>query len=229
MKTNYLIVFFVLSLWGIWSCQQPTSEAAPPSHLITDFYVRYLQAERQLKAYSSFFEGDSLPGATPVARENVRVGGMKMVQRHLPKGDIRYTLTRTTDFPEQFQLTYEDAGGDRREYTSALAPVPRFAFEGPVRLGAGATLVVEGAPLQENEELVLLFSSPDNKATSISLTGPSEDNIFRLDSAQLQALTAGPHQLYLVRKKRTTEEQSNGTIHSTLEFYTNTIAVTVVP
>ncbi len=209
-------------------CQSPAPQEEP-EHRIADFYVRYLETERQLKAFASFYEGDSIRSARPLSiAGGVDFQGLDMERRSLADRGIRYTLTRTANYPGQFSFAYQIEGA-KQQHQFTMPPLINFFFEGAVSVSRGATLVIEGEPLQATEALVLLFTDEENKTSTISIDGPKDNNTFRLSPEQLAAIPAGPSMLYLVRKRTLIEEQPYRTVISAAEYYTKTRRLEIMP
>lgn len=214
---------------ALFSCGAPQAEEAPP-HRIADFFIRYLAAEQQLKAYASFYEGDSLPTATPLAMAGgVQFIGNPMEKRTLPEFGIRYTATRTGNYRDQFGFTFTDDTGHLEEYVLSMTPVDSFAFQAAPSKSRGATLLVENGALKAGETLILFFSTPDNKAHTIEFAGPTTAAGYPLTPDQLMELPAGPLQLYLVKKMAAVEESPEATVVKAMEYYTRAIDIVLEP
>lgn len=211
------------------SCSDPQTEEAPP-HRFADFFIRYLEGEQQLKAYASFYEGDSLRTATPIAIDGgVQFIGRAMEKRTLPEYGIRYTATHTGSYREQFGFTHPGREGHLEEYLLSMTPVDSFAFEAPPSKQQGATLIVGNGTLKSGETLVFFFSGPDNKAYTIDIDGPTAGVSYLLTPAQLRDLPAGPLQFYLVKKRSTEEKSPAVTVRRTMEYYTRAIDIVLGP
>jgi len=210
-------------------CSAPQAQE-PPAHRIADLFIRYLQSDQQLKAYASFYEGDSLPVARPLTIEGgVRFIGKPMEKRELSEYGIRYTAARTGNYRDQFGFTFPREDGHLQEYVLAMTPIDSFAFQAPPSKTLGATLFIENGKLQAGESLVLFFSGPDNKAYTIDITGPTASASHSLNAGQLADLPTGSLQLYLVKKKIVVEESQEVTVLKAIEYYTRAIDVWLEP
>lgn len=220
-------LIFILALLS--SCRNPAEESDTP-HRIADYFVRYLAAEQQLKAYASFYEGDSLRAATPVrAAGEVTFQGLDMEKRELGEQGIRYTITRTSEYSQPFRFTHPDDSGRRTERIFEMAPLEDFSFDGDISLRQGATLLVKGAPLKNSESLVLLLTDPTDRAYSITLPGPNPENRFFISPEQLSGIPAGFNQLYIVKKKSEARESPDLTLLIGIEYYSETKQVEILP
>lgn len=224
----YTIILVLLLSAFLPACQSPPPEEEP-EHRIADFYVRYLETERQIKAFAGFYEGDSIAGGRPLSVSGgVDFQELDMEKRTLVDRGIRYTVTRTANYPEHFSFTYR-LGDEEQQHRFAMAPLNNFFFEGPVSISRGAKLVIEGEPLQSEESLILLFTDEENKTSKVRVSGPSPDNTFRLSPEQLAAIPPGPSLLYLVKKRSLIEEQPYRTVISAAEYYTKTLSLEIMP
>jgi hypothetical protein len=221
------LTFCVLTL--LPSCQSPLEKEDSP-HQIADYFVRYLAAERQLKAYASFFEGDSLRTATTRKIQGiVTFQGATMEKRELGKQGIRYTITRTADYDQPFRFTHQNDDGERIERAFSMPPLNDFFFEGNISRQQGATLVIKGASLGASESLVLLFTDAKSRAYTITLSGLNPENRYSLSPEQLADLPVGSNQLYLVKKKLEVRENNRQTTLVAIEYYTKTVQVEILP
>ena len=76
-------------------CQDAITFKDDPQ-LIAEYYVRYLESDRQIKAYATFHEGDSLSNALPKTfLGGVSFRGSGMEPRAISNQITRYTITQT--------------------------------------------------------------------------------------------------------------------------------------
>ncbi len=211
------------------SCKSEKKEPAPP-HLFAEFFVRYLEAEQQVKAHASFFEGDSIGTAMPRAfASGVAFQGSAMESRQLPGGTIRYTIERQASYAESFPFRFQPASGTVREFALSMTPIDTFSVQGgQASKSKGMALSAPGGRLEKNESMVLLFSDEHNRASTINLQGPSPGDTYRIPAAKIEPLTLGTNKLYLVKKKRLVERSDTLSILADMEYYTGTLEVEVV-
>ncbi len=231
MKRRYTIYLAALITAAILlpACREEKPEEKA-KHLFAEFFVRYLQAEQEIKAHASFFEGDTIQSAAPKAfAGEVTFQGNSMEARSLPGGTIRYTFEQLGDYADAFQFRFRDDSGQGREIAAAMAPIDSFAISGgKASRSSGMTLYATGGKLNPGESMVLLFSDENDKAYTIMLSGPSAGEEYRIPAAKVETLSPGKHTLYLVKKKRAAEKGDSLSILTEIEFYTNTIEVQVV-
>lgn len=231
MKRRHLILCLFAALTGLQlaGCgEAPPPEA--PNHLFAEFFVRYLQAEGQIKAHASFFEGDSIQSAVPKAfAGGVAFQGIGMNVRNLPGGTIRYTFEERGEYADTFLFRFQDGLGQNREAALSMAPIDSFAVAGgQASRSTGMSLYASGGKLSPEERMVLFFSDADNKASTIMLSGPSAGDTYRIPAAKVETLRPGGHTLYLVKKKKTAIKGDTLSRVADIEYYTNTIDIEVV-
>ncbi len=232
MKQKYTLYIVLAataaSFLGACRNEPPREE---PRHLFGEFFVRYLQAEKELKAHASFFEGDTIETAVAKAfAGGATFQGNDMEARNLPGGTTRYTFEkRGGEYADTFRFSFKDDLGQQREISVAMAPIDTFSVrDGLASRSTGMHLYARGGKLSRGESMVLLFNDEDNKASTIMLTGPSAGEEYRIPAAKVENLSPGKNTLYLVKKKRVAEKGDSLSTLSDIEFYTNTIEVDVV-
>mgnify|MGYP007059400027 CR=1 FL=1 len=228
MKLTKILSLIILTQF--FACKNPAVEPQEkPPHWFANYYVRYLQTERQLKAHASFLEGDSLKNAEPKRfRGGVSFQGKRMEMRNLNNKVFRYLLNEEANYSDSFLFRHRDEEGNYWEYTIKMNPIEDFFVKNEISKSKGMSLIIKGGILQENEELILLFSDQDSKAASISITGPSNTIEFFIEPEKLHNLTPGPGQLYLVKKQVNQDQEERLSAVSSIEFYSKTIDIEVL-
>ena len=221
---NLFLSFFFLSCL---SCNQDTA-LVESTQLFEEYYVRFLQAEKELKAHASFFEGDSIQNAKPkIFFGGVAFQGGGMQMRNLPKGVVRYSSTlEKADFISPFKFRYKNDLGETIIEKIEMQGIDDFFIKGDISQSQGMTLSLN-TELSDKESLVLLFSDEQNRAASIQIDGPSELLEHVINKEQTQRLQVGKGMLYLVKKQVNYREEKNRQISSTIEFYSKTIEIEV--
>jgi len=223
MKSTLLRLFFLLALNALSACRSE-STGENDAHLFADFYVRYLESERELKAYASLMTGDSLGNAHPLEPVgSVRFEGSPMETRRLANRNVRYVYSeRDVAYTTPFEFQYRSTSGKPITQKVSLKPIRSFSVQRPVSLESGLALRTQGGSLTEEESLVLLFTQEDRSSKSITIAGPHPGDNYRLEGGQLSELSPGPVELYLVKRKVTVAEKRNGRITAEVEYYTRT-------
>jgi hypothetical protein len=109
-----------------------------------------------------------------------------------------------------------------------MNPIGDFFVKDEISKSKGMTLIVNGGILQSNEQLVLLFSDYNNRATNITINGPTKDIEFELKPEQLQELEVGSGQLYLVKKQYNEDQEERLSATASIEFYTRSIEIEIL-
>lgn len=224
---KYRLQVLTLLLVPFIGCRN-NEPAEPKPRLFGDFFVRFLAEGDGLKAQVSFYEGISLETAIPRTMPGgVIFQGSAMQPRDLQGQMIRYSISREAAYSEAFPFRFQALDGKWKEYLLSMTPVQDFFVKGDISRSRGMTLIVNGGLLRDNEKLVLLFSDDQNRASSITLDGPTANIELFLPPEKLQDLKAGPGQLYLVKKQSDLVERPEISLTSSIEYYTKTIAIDV--
>jgi hypothetical protein len=208
-----------LILLALLSCRSERAERGPS--LFGNLYVRYLQEGSEIKAQASFFEGDSAHRAAPKSiTGGVTFQGGGMEKRTIQDKIIRYQYEGEALYPKQFRFQVQDDDGRAQEFTLEMDPVSSFSIPDTIYNNVGATLGLEPAFQADREELVLLFTDSEGKASVVEIKAPVGNKVS-LSPAQLSRLSPGPNQLYLVKKQKTALSKGAWRITGEVEFYSN--------
>lgn len=221
-RTNYSMMKYVLPFCCIvfaGACQSPATSEEPPVH--ANLYVRYLESDGELRGQASFFRGDSLETAVPLQLPggvSFMSSGMKM--RELPGKVYRYSASLPVSFRGPFRFAYRLRPDEEPRILSIdMAPIDSFRV---LRAGLedGLAFDLYGS-LNEEEELLLLFTDEAQQVKTVLVTGPHAPGELRVPADALVGFRPGPYQLYLVKKLNRTAEAEDGTlIHQAIEYYT---------
>ena len=219
---------FLLLLALNWGCTSTTNSSTdqPTGALFPTFYVRYLQAERQLKAEARFLQGDSAQIAKPVAMDKIFFDGGAMEQLPVELENPRYKSVRTGEFKPPYQFEFEQ-GDYKNTYSVDIPPIDSFTLVGPLSLKEGGNLQWSGSPLSAGESIVILISDAKGTTGVVNLKGPHSNTKTRIEPSTIKKLTVGDAQMYLVRKKDQVQTQESGRIVSSIEFYSDTKTVRI--
>ena len=218
-------LFVVVLIFGGCNSYEP-SNASP--FLLSEYFVRYLQSQKQIKAHASFFEGDSLATVHPKTFfGGVSFQGSGMVPKDLAGKATRYTLTRKGEYEGKFQFRYKNDENEDQAHVIEMSPIEEFLLQGDISKSNGMTLIVRGGLLEKKESLILLFSDDQNRASTVTVQGPSNSIEHFIPPTNLANLSLGTGKLYLVKKKEEIVEKGRQRTISVIEFYSNTIDVEV--
>lgn len=212
------------------SCQSDSKSTQIEDKKTTfaNFYLRYLQAEKKVKAEAFFRKGESAKVGSAVEYKNgVRFDGGAMQMKSVV-GRKLYKSERLTDFNSTY--TFEVDPGNANGYSHALKinPISNYSLENGVSKSKGIQLKWEGSPLSQAEQLVLLFTDSQNRAFNINIDGPTEHSAASIPKERLEKMKYGNGSLYLVRKFNSISKTEGKQINAASEFYTNAINIKVV-
>lgn len=230
MRQTLFIIFFGGTFLLACGCKEAASgQEKPKEKLYIDFFVRFLADESQLKAQATFSEGISPDEAKPKHIEGgVAFQNSGMIERNIQSKIIRYESIREGEYADDFPFQFKDDEGNQRAYNLKMSPIEAFFLKGEISRSKGMTIVVNGGLIKANEQLVFFFSDEDNKAYSITLSGPAKTIEFVFESAQTAPLHLGPGKLYLVKRQDNQQENDEISLVSSIEYYTKAIDIEVV-
>jgi hypothetical protein len=225
-------LYWILSLCLIFSSCRDTER--PPasterSKTFAEFFVRYLAPEQQLLGQASFWEGVSWEVLDPIAPSGiVSFENAKMKPARLPGDQIRFSETLTKTYEESLAFRFRNQDGRYLQYELKMTPLRDFFVKGSISKSEGATFVINGGIMTESEQLVFMFSDARQRATAITLEGPTSDIEITIPPEQLQDLRPGPGQLYLVKKQQRAETHPDLELVAAVEYYTGQREIEVV-
>ncbi len=220
------IIFLAFAVM-LAACQ---SEKVAPKHIFADYFVRYLETERQLKVHAAFYEGDTLETARSlVFDKNVTFQGYEMNPRQIENKTMRYIFNGIGDYDSSFLFQYTDLRGKPQEFRITMAPLRDFSVKNnEISLSKGMVLELEGEPFAANESLILLFTSERNKSAMAEFKGPFNVKTLEVPAVQLMDVDPGKNFLYLVKKQENIQKTSTMDITSSVEYYSKTIEIQVL-
>lgn len=229
MKYIYVLSLFqfILLLSACQTNEKPNQSNAKP--LFVNYEVRYLEQEKELRALATFKEGDSLDVAAPKEFSNVSFQGSAMDKQVLGEKGFRYILSRKGPYSNNLDFGYKNDDGIPVNYDLSMPEVGEFFIkEGTINKNTGATLVWKGEALDDSQSFVFMFTDKNNKASSISIKGPTNLSEVFLPMEAVAKIATGEVQLYLVKKQILRTQVENQNILSVVEYYTSPIAIEVV-
>ncbi|MCB0629828.1 MAG: hypothetical protein R2824_19460 [Saprospiraceae bacterium] len=230
-KRTQLFFWLFLAILGAACRPDQSSEEVVfrQSKIFVDFFVRYLAPEQQLRGQASFWEGVSRSNLQPVIPEgSISFDGEEMEAKRLPGSQIRFSLTEQKTYKDSLAFRFRMPDGRYLQYELNMTPVRDFFIKGNISKSEGATFVINGGLMNENEEIILMFTDEEFKATAITVKGPTSNIEISVSPEQLQALTPGPGQLYLVKKLQKQESHPNLELTAAVEYYTDSRAIEVI-
>lgn len=203
------------------ACNSEPAKTTPSKKLFANFYIRYLQPEKQVKAEANFLRGDSIKNAKALRIDGgVSFQNSGMGQRKLPNGTIRYNYENFFDYPTDFVFGFKDLNGEPQKQTLTLPPLGAFSTS-EVSQSKGGKLILENDVLTNEESLVCLMSDSNEQTVSFAIEAASKGSEFVIPTEKLSKLALGSIKLYLVRKKVEKVSNPGYSYTSTIEYYSN--------
>lgn len=205
------------------SCREAESppDALAPGKTFAEFFIRYLAPEEQLLGQVSFWKGVSWEVRDPLEPSGlVSFENQELEPRRLPGNQVRYSGTLKKAYKDSLAFRFRNQDGRYLQYEMKMTPIRDFFVKGRVSKTEGATFVVNGGIINQEEEIVFMFIDQRNRAKSITIKGPTTDIGISIPAEKLQELTPGPGQLYLVKKQHRSESHPNLDLTASLEYYT---------
>ncbi|MBR9919879.1 MAG: hypothetical protein GYB31_03510 [Bacteroidetes bacterium] len=216
----------LLCLLLLQACASEVQNNKEP--LTANFYMRYLADGQEYKAEATFLKNTDGTQEAVEMKGGVSFQGSAMGKRVLSDQIIRYQYENSGTFPEKITFACKRESAEPWiNFELKMIPVRRFNLPDTIGTANPAPLILPDGPLTAEEELVLIFSDPQNKAQSITLAGPSEGNSILLPVNQITKLGKGINTIYLVKKQRQkiNKEGIDATVE--LEYYSQTAATFV--
>lgn len=214
---------FLCLLFLVPACRETESPDSVPERgkVFADFFIRYLAPEQQMRGQVSFWEGLSWDNLKPLEPSGiVSFENHQMKSSRLPGDQIRFSETFLGDYEEALAFRFRNKDGRYLQYELKMTPVRDFFVKGKISKSTGATFVINGGIMSQEESLVFMFSDGRQLATAITLDGPTTDIEITIPPEKLQGLSIGPGQLYLVKKQQRTESHPNLELIAAIEYYT---------
>lgn len=212
------VFFWLLLISSFFACTNGSGREKTSARC----YVRYLAPEGRVMAEFSLRvekEGDSAPQPVEVP-DGARYQGVLM--NLLPVQGMTYQLEQSGGFAVEHQFNWKDLNDQKQQFKMSMEPIRSFSFD-PTTLSnqAPATLRWDGPPLEQGESLVLMWELADGSRTvPMELIASSGQSQIDFPVGQMAKLDPGKWSLYLVRKKKITDEVAGTSIIGALEYYT---------
>ncbi len=231
---NFRFPLFFLFVFALVFCacsnEQKPAPTIPQTNAYSNFYVRYLQDDQELKAEATFKIGDSLKTATIQAIQKVSFEDHPMDLKDLGKNGIRYRSKKSGQaFKGNYTFNATINEQQHFDYPISIDPIESFSIkEKKLSRSKGATIAWEGTALKKGELLVVFFINPDKKPASLTINGPSNASEIFLAAKNLSQLKVGTGKLRLIRKVLNKFEEEPQNIASVIEFYTTPIEINII-
>ncbi len=228
MRYTVALLMMLLAL-PTFSCKRAPATSEAKKNYYADFYVRYLEAEKELKATASFFVGDKPENAKPWRAESgIQFNGSSMQEKKIQEGAYRYIAEiKNSEYRNNHEFVFEEEAGSNKKISPKMEALGSFSIEEASK-ESGISFNVEGGVLSKTQSLVFLFSDVNNKAYSTTINGPSTGNTFRLSPESIQQWPIGKGQIYLVKKQIDISNSGPWHVQIQQEFYSQTLDIEIL-
>lgn len=219
----------LLLLLGVFACAEDATSNKQNENLYVDYYIRYLQAEKQLKAEAKFSAGKTYETALPTELDgNVLFQERTLNPIRVQSKTLRYQREFKRKYENKVSFSIKKDNNTEINHEIKFEPINDFSLNnGVINTQKDNTITWQGAKLKKGERLLALITDSKNKASSFEVKGPSMETAINIPAQKLQALAKGKGFVYLVKKQQNLEEKANASIHSQVEFYTDKIEILV--
>ena len=221
---KYTVVLTSLLLIFLFGCNSSTTSDESNEKTFVSLYVRYLEAERDLKATATILQGSEIGNARSVkAAEPVFLNGQAMQERKLPEKIYRYTLQDNgLAYPQNFNYNFRLPNGQKNDIAVQMESVANFFVDSLCNKKEGLSLQLNST-FSAEESVVVLYTDANNKAHALEINGDQiTEEPMLLSPAQIADWPSGKGNIYLVKKSRTVTTNEDTVIESNVEYYGET-------
>ncbi len=226
IATFSIVCILLISL--CFSCNFSQKESLKKDQLQVDYYVRYLQADKQFKINISFTKIDSTGKRAPKKMEEVLFKG-KTLNGEKIGNQYRYQLEDNTPFVDNYSLAYRPNQQEIDTTSIQIQSIHDFWIKkGKVSKTAGTNLIFEGTPLSNEEALIFLVSDVNNKTATIKVNKhPINSPIIILPEA-INQLAVGKGTIYIVRKQQIERTLRGSQLTGLTEYYSKVKEIEII-
>lgn len=223
-----ILAAFILLISLCFSCNFSQKESQQKNILQVEYYIRYMQTDKQVKVEISFTEMDSTKKRTPKMMEEVlfmdnALSGEKAGNKY------RYQLTKEMPFAQNYAWSYRLSNGETMTNDIGIAPISDFVIKkGKVSKTAGTNLTFEGEVLSNKEMLVLLLSDVNNKTVTIKTGNHSRNSPITILPEQVNQLAVGKGTLYIVKQQKSQTAATGVQVTGLTEYYSTGKAIEII-
>ena len=216
--TRHLFLISTLAFVALFSsCPSPSSTEEEADSYTGYFYVRYLAESNELKGQATLFATDSTALQIPTG---VAFMGSGTNERQLPDDIVRYETTLPVAYTGDLRFNFTLPKSEEAiEVKHGLGGITGFSVEKASKTD-GLVLDLEGT-LGKGENLLLLFTDPNQEARTILRPGPLTSQQLFIPADAVALFEPGEYRLYLVKKIEIESEIENLRYRFSAEYYTS--------
>lgn len=222
MRYTVILCALLLSLF-LFGCQKGGGSGTDKEQYFANLYVRFLQEERSVKGTASFFKGTSRQTAQSIENESgVIFFGTPMKRKKIDLLTTYLSQINNVAYDSQDLIFYfNDQQGRLHSFQFDMLPIRNWELIGRASKQHGLKVRFSGGAIRESQELVLLFSDKNQKAHSIIIQGPLENELI-LTPEQIQDWPMGEGSMYLIKKASYEKLSAPWIIEGQIEYYSLT-------
>lgn len=226
-KSTPFLFAFILLFSFCFSCKSEQKERLKTEKLQINFYLRYLQPDKQVKAAISFSTLDTTKKVIPKKMEEVLFQEI-VLDGQKSQNQYQYQTVQEMAFVENYSFGYRTNANANQKLDIRICPILDFIIKkGKISKKVGSSIKLEGKELQKNEALLLLISDKNTKTNTIKIQSLSDKLTINISPEQIANLEVGKATVYIVRQQ-TIEEKANNFIKGRTEFYTDAKNIEII-
>ena len=227
-RTTTLLITFSLLFFLAISCHFLSTEPLKKEELQVDYYVRFLEADKQVKAKINFARIDSTQKMIPQIMEEVLFADKALSGKKIGN-QYTYQMTQTMPFANSYDLTYRLNHLTTTSIAIDLERLNNFSVKkGKISKSAGTTLYFEEGPATNKETLVLLISDSTGRTMTIKIGNHTANTPIIVLPKQVNHLSLGNGTLYLVKKESVQKQLDNAQLIGNTEYYSAVKTITII-
>lgn len=194
-----------------------------------EFYVRYLAPEQQWLAEVNLRESIEGKNSRQDVESPAGVRYQGVLMRTIPANGITYQLLQGGGYTPKHTFEWQDSQKQPHVFEMEMPAIRNFSFgSDSLSNKKPASLRWEGAPLEAQESVVMMWETTNGEMTVPMeiISSPGQKSI-EFPAAQMGKLPAGTWSLYLVRKKRTKQQIDGTKAMGLVEYYTHSDTLVV--
>jgi len=224
-----LVAVFLLGVLGCQSDNAPQSDPSLPT-TFAHFRIELFQTDKKIKAEAAIGKAISENNAKPAkVDKGVIFQNRNMTEKDLGEFGIKYRFEYNDVFDDSYSFQFKDSLHGEIKHETSIYRIEDFSIEdGIINKSKGVTLKWVGAPMKENESLIVMINT-NQKLNSLEIQGTTSVSEIEIPAERLNKLDEGEAKMYLVRKKGEQKNTPNFESFTETEFYTFEKTIIVKP
>ena len=217
----FYLLLFSGTLLGCQSAEQENNR-----QFFGNLYVRYLEDGQEIKSEVTLFTGDSMAVAKAFEPEGgIQFLGSAMQSRNFNEQLTRYQFENRIPAPASYRFKFQDPEGNEVRVETPVHKIDFFSLTDPLSRSTGGTISLTPEQLGENQQILILLSNEEGLARTLELTGPAKISELSFPEKQLEELSPGKWEYYIVKKSYSRPQEG---LQLLTEYYTKTQTLEIV-